>query len=242
MRKDDDSKQFETAALRHAVFRELFLWLAPASIAQTIQFVSNLSLCRRELNKLKEPVCAIYIASRFEYMRILNLDAGVLFEKELIRRRDQVVENTMFRFRDLRVTPDIAEATSYRQFSRTKIEQALADKYSEALADVPGFYFSERWRLNLPEGCALYAYRSRLGFINGFLCQPLYAIDKYFLLSSSKYDGSKAVRLTPEDQQYFESFKEPPVTKAKLPSPDLQDDLSGMKWTGRRFVEKRSAA
>jgi hypothetical protein len=54
----------------------------------------------------------------------------------------------------------------------------------------------------------MYGYRSDAGFLNGILCQPLDRYDSYFLLSSSKFGGPKAIRMTPRDEQYFTQFKE----------------------------------
>ncbi len=195
------------SALRHAVYRELSLLLPPASVEQTMHFIANLALCRDAYSKAE------------------NLD-----------QRDQAVRKIVARFRNLRVSPESATATKYKKLSQSEIEHALERKFGDALAEVPGFYLTGRWRLNLPEGCVLYAYRSSLGFINGFLCQPLHLTDRYFLLSSSRYDGFKAVRLRPNDQLFFQGFKEPAA--CRVPRPECSPDLPGFRWTGRRFIER----
>lgn len=110
------------------------------------------------------------------------------------------------------VSPDIATATNYRKPTLGDIGQKLAAKFGDRLADVAGFYRhkeSGRWKLNLPKGCVLHAYKSRVGFFAGFLCQPLSQIDKYFLLTSAAFGGPKAIRLEETDRQFFEQYKEP---------------------------------
>ena len=78
-------------------------------------------------------------------------------------------------------------------------------KYGERLASISGFYRNAygRLMLNLPRGCALYGYRSRLGFYNGILCQPLEEMDTFFLLSSARMGGPKAIRMCEADEAFF---------------------------------------
>lgn len=114
------------------------------------------------------------------------------------------------RFTSLRVTPDICE-THKRPATIKEIETWLNKRYGDRLYAVAGFYRrgpSAPFRLNLPEKCVLYGYRSATGFLTGILCQPVNALDKFFLLSSSKFGGPKAVRMTPRDQQYFTQYEE----------------------------------
>lgn len=126
------------------------------------------------------------------------------------------LSDLMFRLKMLRVSPEIATATFYYKPELAEIEENLERKFSDRLAGVAGFYQhseSERWKLNLPQGCALHAYKSRNGFLAGFLCQPLNKLDSYFLLSSAKFGGPKAVRLEENDRQFFEQYKEPLTEK-----------------------------
>ena len=208
MKREDleiHATEVNVLALRHAVYRELHTLLPPASIDQTLQFIANLALCRKIYNTA-----------------------------ETVDERNKAISVIVNRFRDLRVSPDIALATNLRKLSHSEIEHSIERKFGDSLAEIPGFYLSDRWRLNLPEGCVLYPYRSGLGFINGFLCQPLSYRDRYFLLSSAKYDGFKAIGLRPEDQLFFQAYKESPSVMQRV---ECTADLSGFRWTGRRFIE-----
>lgn len=122
------------------------------------------------------------------------------------------------RFLELRVTPDIGE--TYGGATLAEIEQWLNRKYGERLAIVPGFFRNSDsmnpinstnsinlWRLALPRRSAVHAYGSR-GFIAGLLFQPLDRMNSFFLLSSAKYGGPRATRLSGEDQMYFTQFEE----------------------------------
>jgi hypothetical protein len=96
---------------------------------------------------------------------------------------------------------------------RPAIEKELAAKYGSRLSEIAGFYFmQDRWRLNLPRRCLLFGYAGRHGFYNGILCQPIDHINAYFLMSSAKHGGAKAIRLEERDRLFFESYKEPIVT------------------------------
>ena len=108
------------------------------------------------------------------------------------------------RFLMLRVSPEIGE-TGRRGLGRELLIDHLAAKYGERLAGVSGFYRNAygRLMLNLPRGCALYGYRSRLGFYNGILCQPLEEMDTFFLLSSVRMGGPTAIRMTEADEAFF---------------------------------------
>lgn len=110
--------------------------------------------------------------------------------------------------------------------------ERYCQRFGEYLEFVPGFYrrrissqqsaisnqtecrvlnadgLKPPWRLNLPTGCAFYGYRSATGHVLGILCQPLNKLNSFFLLSSAKYGGPKAARLTPADEQYFTQFEE----------------------------------
>ncbi|MEO7672983.1 MAG: hypothetical protein ABIU09_02770 [Pyrinomonadaceae bacterium] len=201
-------------ALRHVLYRELLSLLPPASIAQTVDFIANLALCRNQF-KMSDPAAV----------------------------RDRAMNNALSLLMPLKVSPDIATATNYRKYSRTEIEQIIECKFGNRLADVAGFYKTSRWRVNLPENCALFGYMSRLKFYTGILCQPVDRIDMYFLLSSAKHGGPKAIRLEENDRDFFERFKEPYIGR---PSPFKEPlDLTGWKIVGEgkrvRFIEpKRS--
>lgn len=203
-----------SAALRHAVYRDLLSMLPIASYRQAQRFAANLALCRNTFN---------------------------LWERDY-RKRRRAIDAVMLRLLLLRVSPDIAEADTFRGWPLMEIESNLADKYGERLRNIAGFYFDNRWRVNLPEGCAINGYRSREGFYAGVLCQPLDRIDYFFLLSSRGQGGFSPMRMTDADRKYFERFKEPvelpPEAEAFRRSiPPL--DLTGYEWTGRRFREVR---
>lgn len=173
-----DTNPDRLAAVRHLVYSDLLAYLPMASCSQGLQVAANLRL------------------------------GG----------------DWIGRFMDLRVSSDIAETEFYGMFPRlatadgpnSVIEPWFARKYGERLATVPGFYRRQpadgqppgSWRLNLPFGCAMYGYKSATGFYIGILCQPLDRLNTFFLLSSAKYDGPKAQRLTPRDQLYFTQFEE----------------------------------
>jgi hypothetical protein len=110
------------------------------------------------------------------------------------------------KFLQLCVSPEIAE-TPYKTISPSEILRLLDDRYGEYITAIAGFYRDGRGRLcwTLPTGCALYGYRSQTNFLNGILCQPLYAIGKFWLLSSAKFGGPKALRLKDSDAALFEA-------------------------------------
>lgn len=196
-----------TAAIRHAVLRDLLFLLPPANVAQTDQFIANLALQR-----------TAYTAST-------------------IRQRDRLLFDLKHEFLFLRATPDIATYCGQNIVSKAEIELALSEKFGERLWDVPGLYKNDsgRWKLNLPEACLLHGYQSRTGYFNGILCQPIDYANSFFLLSSAKFGGSKAVRMEPREQARFDEFKEPAMSP--IPTAGSRADLSGLKWTGRRFIE-----
>lgn len=203
-----------TAALRHAVYADLLSMLPIASYRQVQRFAANLALCRNTFD---------------------------LWEHDF-RKRQRAIDRVLLRLLLLRVTPDLAEV-KLPTLDRRDIELAIEKRFGDRLSAIAGFYRDPnngRWRVNLPEGCALYGYRSREGFFTGILCQPIDRDDFYFLLSSSKFDGPKAMRLTDSDRAFFERFKEPvelpPAAQAIRDSiPPL--DMTGFRFNGRRFVE-----
>jgi hypothetical protein len=201
-----------SAALRHAVYGDLLSMLPIASLRQAQAFAANLALCRNTFN---------------------------LWERDY-RKRRRAIDQVMMRLLLLRVSPDIAEATNYKWRDSSEIESTLADKYGERLKSVAGFYFDRRWRVNLPDRCALRGYRSREGFYTGILCQPLDRADFFFLLSSSKFDGPKAMRLIYADRAFYERFKEPvelPPEAESFRRSVPSHGLSGYRWTGRQFID-----
>lgn len=136
------------------------------------------------------------------YLPVATFDQTTQFMANLAITED-------LRFLGLRVSPD-AERLRV-------IERRLNAKYGEHLLYVPGFFRRgpERpFRVNLPERSALYFYGDRYNsfwqpkFYNGVLCQPLERRDQFFLLSSAKYGGPKAARLSPADQLFFTQFEE----------------------------------
>jgi hypothetical protein len=177
------------AAVRHAVFGDLLSLVPIASYDQSRQFVANLSLAGR-----------------------LSGDAVA---------RERQVNALLLRFINLRVTPDLKEATYYKWPDLAELERTFNRKYGELLALVPGFHRREPgapFRLNLPFKCALYGYRSAARFYNGILCQPLDRLDTFFLLSSAKFGGPRALRLEPRDQQYFTQYEECRIDGPRTPS------------------------
>lgn len=200
-----------SAALRHAVYNELLCALPPASARQTEIFIANLALQRRAM------------------------------AQPTTRTREAELSRTFQRFMLLKVTPHIAETGNTVARSAAEIEHYLTAKFGDRLAAVAGFHRPEnsnRWRVNLPEAAALHGYRSRHGFYNGILCQPIDSINIFFLLSSSRFDGPKAIRLEHGDQSYFEQGKEPAEYRHNSAlATAKQASLDGYKWNGRRFVE-----
>jgi hypothetical protein len=138
------------------------------------------------------PVASVDQANRFEAN--LRLSNGE-FDREVFRVKLL-----------LRVTPDISETRVNRFFGIAEIEQILARRYGETVNLIPGFY---RHRLHLPKRCVLHGYGSRYGFLNGILCQPIDEIDRFFLLSSARFGGPRAIRLRDSERLLFERFKEP---------------------------------
>jgi len=177
---------------------------------------------------------AVY-GSLWPMLPMASLSQKIKFAANLALCRNRAIAAVMDRIIDLRVTPDQAAGG----LEKAEIEQTLAIIYGDQLFGVPGFYKSDegRWRLNLPERCALYAYRSRIGFYNGIVCQPIDRIDFFFLLSSREQGGHSAVKLEPRDREFLERFKEPATPP--IPPPAAQADLTGWKWTGRRFIEPK---
>ena len=175
----------KAAAIRHAVYHDLLGFLPVASYDQAREFVGNLGLCGDWQKAVRD-------ANDYS-IRIRRENAALM------------------RFLGLKVTPDIAE-TKFCGATAKEIERWLNKKYREYLQHVAGFHRLENdgraFRLNLPWKCAAYGYRSATGFYNGILFQPLDRLNSYFLLSSSKYGGPKAIGLTPRDQQYFTQFEE----------------------------------
>jgi hypothetical protein len=113
---------------------------------------------------------------------------------------------SLIKFLDLHVSPEIGE-TKFHGASPALIFRYLEARYSDYITAIAGFYRDGRGRLcwTVPRGCALYGYRSKTGFYNGILCQPLWTIDTFWLLTSAKFGGPKALRLTDFDAALFEA-------------------------------------
>lgn len=201
-----------SAALRHVVYRDLMSLLPIASVYQVEQFAANLALCR-----------------------------AVGGQRSAVSK-EKIMRKIIGRLRLLRVSPDIATATNYTKPSRGEIEIFMARKFGDRLKEVAGFYFKDRWRVNLPESCAFIEYRSSLGFNRGVLCQPLYSIDSYFLLSSSKFDGPKALRMEQTDRDFFESFKEPVVNRISRAPDHILKTWEAIRADEQRQREQRQKA
>lgn len=199
----------QISAIRHAVYSNLIGLLPVASYRQTIEFAANLSLC--------------------------GSDGGY---RTNAKERYRAIDKVLLRLNDLRVTPDIAEAG--KAVSRLTIEKILDKKFGDRLHYVAGFHKpagGKVWRMNLPEACSLFGYRSRYGYYNGILCQPVGQIDIYFLFSSAKFGGEKALRLEPMDKAFFDRYKEPAELEHNYAPTEIVPNMPGMRWTGRRFVE-----
>lgn len=165
---------FPAAAVRHNVYRELISMLPIASVDQTRTFLTNLSIMKP--------------------MHEFPDDAD-----------EHRIDGEFLRFMNLRVTPEICEVgVKNRRIDKRLIEQILAAKFGEKLHAVPGFFFEESWRLNLPTGCAVWAYTGKSKFFAGILLQPLRTAKRFFLLSSASRGGPKAVNLTAPDRDLFE--------------------------------------
>lgn len=110
------------------------------------------------------------------------------------------------RFLLLRVSPDIGE-TTFLGMPPDHLVTFLYEKYGDELVKVSGFYrdASGRLKFNFPQGCALYGYLSSSGHFQGILCQPLKSAGRYFLISSARLDGPRAVRMTNSDEIFFKT-------------------------------------
>lgn len=183
-------------------------------------------------------LCLLPIASfqqSQQFAANLALTRGRLSADTPAADRQQYLRRLYKRLVWLRVTPDLA--TPEMPARARAIEDFIGQKYGERLADVAGFYKTEsgRWKINFPERCALMPYQNEYKFFSGFLCQPIDQIDKFFLLSSRGQTGVSAVRLTERDRAFFERFKQPTEYSAHA---GMTADISGYRWTGRRFVDR----
>lgn len=187
----------ELAAIRHAVYGDLLHRLPIASYEQARRFVANLKLVRHDETADKAA-------------------------------RERKVNAALFRFLNLRVTPDIATKIYGNDVTQKEIEFWLNRKFGDRLQHVAGFYRLDDtgpFRLNLPFASAMYGYSNGTTvtgrceafpqfqpftrhFYGGILCQPIDKPHFYFLLTSSKHGGPKALKLTPQDQMYFTQFEE----------------------------------
>lgn len=193
------------SAVRHMVYFDLFCFLPIASYQQTQQFIANLALTR-----------------------------GRVYPGMPATDRQKVLREIYTRLVLLRVSPDLTEANKP---ATAHLEEYFATRYDNRLEGIAGFYRDEedRWRLNMPERCALMIYKDRYDLAAGFLCQPLDRIDKFFLLSSRGQAGYSAERMMAEERRYFERFTEPTLTS---PHAGESASLAVYRWSGRRFVER----
>lgn len=190
MQKTHDSQK-QLAVLRDLVYSDLLMTLPVASAEQTDKFLMNLGLYAGGAGKLATPQAST------------DIDPFA----DVKARRRQYERLICDRFLYLQVSPDIDETKMggwwNQKENRTKW---LVDKYGDHLTDFAGFYRegSGRIKLNIPNGCVLYGYRSRYGLYNGILCQPQWS-NGYYLLSSAKFGGPKALRLSDFDSALFDA-------------------------------------
>lgn len=127
----------------------------------------------------------------------------------------------------LKVTPDVARHACLSQreieWQLFRRSRSIGDPQpyqfgDEHLAMVPGIFRrsdESPWRLNMPENSALFFYGERYDaagwwptHISGVLVIPLNRPRTFYPLSSSKYGGPKAARLSSEDHLFFTQFEE----------------------------------
>jgi hypothetical protein len=118
------------------------------------------------------------------------------------------------------VSNDIAETSCLRIERPVDLLRRLDRIFGEDIDLIAGFYRDVRGNLcwTIPDGCGLYAYSSLSGRFNGILCQPLRSIDKFWLLSSAKFGGAKAIRLTNQDAAFFEAGLYKPTSYRIVPN------------------------
>lgn len=148
-------------------------------------------------------------------MPIASYDQAMKFVANLRLCRDatpRALDAALMRFLTLRVTPDITGGTSYKWPTPAEIETYLNRKYGERLRHVAGFVErpadgDQQSAVRLPRNCAAYGYRTdgARGTVAGILFAPIDRPDTYFLLSSARDGGPRAVPLSPEDRKYFEN-------------------------------------
>ena len=169
-----------------------------------------------------------------QFIANLALTRGRVYPGMPAIDRQKVLREIYTRLVLLRISPDLTEA---QKPATSNLEEFFATRYGDRLEGIAGFYRDEanQWRLNMPERCALMIYKDRYDLAAGFLCQPLDRSDKFFLLSSRGQAGYSAERMTAADRRFFERFTEPTLMQ---PHAGETADLSGYRWTGRRFVER----
>ncbi len=115
-------------------------------------------------------------------------------------------QDSLSKFLLLRVSPGMGQTAHLTERPQDLLKR-LDKLFGADIERIAGFYRDGRGTLcwTIPDGCALYPYRSQTGFFNGILCQPLSMIDKFWLISSSKYLGPKAIRLSNKDTALFEA-------------------------------------
>lgn len=143
----------------------------------------------------------------------------------LLRRPREKAEHFLFlRMLWLKVTPDDNE-TGRKYMTLAELERHMNQCYGEYLQYIAGFYRREgeingmpRFALNLPHRSNLIGYQDDHGHWTGVMCQPFDRHDLYFLLSSAKYDGPRAVPMRNADRQFYEQYKLP-ATPPKFTMP-----------------------
>lgn len=174
--------------------------------------MTNGSTAKTTLEDLRHVVYAEVISS----LAPASVEQTDAFMANLKLPREALMKFTL-----LRVSPDIVQVSSVAWDRPREILARLDRWFGRDVERVAGFYRDGRGNLcwTLPDGCALYGYRSHLGMFNGILCQPLRLLDKFWLLSSAKYAGPKAIRMTPLDNALFETGVYKPVTYHLQPPP-----------------------
>ena len=159
---------------------------------------------------------------------ISSLAPASVEQTEAFMANLKLPRESLMKFTLLRVSPGLGR-TPMRGDDPREILARLDRWFGRDAERVPGFYRNGRGNLSwtLPPRCALYGYRSHLGMFNGVLCQPLDSIDKFWLLSSAKYAGPKAIRMVNLDLALFEAGVFKSVSYLAAPPPPAGCHVGG---------------
>jgi hypothetical protein len=152
---------------------------------------------------------------------ITSLGPASLEQKDAFMANLRLPPESLTKFLLLRVSPGMGE-TPVRTENPRDLLRRLDGLFGRDVDRIAGFYRDRQGNLcwTLPGGCAIYGYRSHIGFFNGLLCQPLGSIDKFWLLSSARFGGAKAIRLSDRDAALFEAGIYRPVPRRVRRNPD----------------------